>query len=332
MNPGALMLDLEGLVLTEDERSLLQQPEVGGLILFARNIESYAQLKALVVSIRDVAPNILIAIDQEGGRVQRLKDQVALLPPMASLGEIADAGEAQRAARQLGLLMAWELRQLDIDISFAPVLDLDFGHSAVIGDRAFARDAVRVVELAGAFIEGMARAGMAATGKHFPGHGWVEADSHLAVLVDERPLAEIERQDLLPFIRLVRKGMQGIMPAHVIYSAVDEAPAGFSPFWLQQVLRGQLGFDGVIFSDDLTMEGASIAGGYPERAAQALAAGCDMLLVCNNRAAALEVLGYLRAQQHGGSARIASMRGQKVAGLDVAQLESARRLAERLSS
>lgn len=332
MKAGALMLDIDGCVLTDDERELLVQPEVGGLILFGRNIENYHQLKALIADIRSVAPDILIAIDQEGGRVQRLKDGVALLPPMSVLGEMADRQEAIKAARQLGLLMAWEMRELDIDISFAPVLDLDFGRSGVIGNRAFADHADEVCELAGAFMAGMAQAGMAATGKHFPGHGWVEADSHLAVPVDERPLADIERQDLVPFAHLVKAGMQGIMPAHVIYRAVDEAPAGFSSFWLQQVLRGQLGFDGVIFSDDLTMEGASVAGGYPERAEQALDAGCDMLLVCNNRAAALEVLEYLRAQSHEGSERIAAMRGREVVAPDAGQLESARALAARLCS
>lgn len=334
MQAGALMLDLEGLVLTEDESELLRQPEVGGLILFGRNIESYAQLKALVTSIRKVAPEMLIAIDQEGGRVQRLKDQVSVLPPMAVLGEMAqkDPAEAHKAARQLGLLMAWELRELGIDISFAPVLDLDFGRSGVIGNRAFAADADQVVDLAGAFMAGMSAAGMAATGKHFPGHGWVAADSHLAVPVDERPLADIERQDLLPFARLISDGLAGIMPAHIIYQAVDPSPAGFSAFWLQKVLRQQLGFQGVIFSDDLTMEGASVAGSYPERARQALEAGCDMLLVCNNREAALEVLGWLKGQRHSGSERIAKMRGCCVAAPDSAQLASARALAERLQA
>ncbi len=334
MQAGALMLDLEGLVLTDDESELLRQPEVGGLILFGRNIESYAQLKALVASIRAVAPAMLIAIDQEGGRVQRLKDQVSLLPPMSVLGELAqkDVGEAHKAARLLGLLMAWELCELGIDISFAPVLDLDFGRSEVIGNRAFSADADQVVDLAGAFMAGMSAAGMAATGKHFPGHGWVAADSHLAVPVDERPLAEIERQDLLPFARLISDGLAGIMPAHVIYQAVDPSPAGFSSFWLQQVLRQQLGFEGVIFSDDLTMEGASVAGGYTERASQALAAGCDMLLVCNNRPAALEVLAWLKQQQHSGSERITGMRAREVAVPDEAQLVAARALAERLQA
>lgn len=332
MATGALMLDLEGTVLTADERELLRQPQVGGLILFGRNIDSYEQLAELVASIRALRPELLIAIDQEGGRVQRLKDAVVRLPPMNRLGLLAqrEPGQARRAARELGWLMAAQLRQLQIDISFAPVLDLDFGRSEVIGDRAFARDAGQVVELAGAFIEGMAEAGMAATGKHFPGHGWVEADSHLAVPVDERPLAEIEQADLVPFRQLVDKGLAGIMPAHVIYPQVDANPAGFSPFWLQQVLRSRLGFAGVIFSDDLTMEGASVAGGYPARAEAALAAGCDMLLVCNNRAAALQVLEWLRQQGHPGSERIAAMRGRPCAPVDSARLQSAGELAARL--
>jgi len=332
MKTGALMLDLEGLELLDDERTLLKQPEVGGLILFGRNIDSYEQLKALVKSIREVRPDLLIAIDQEGGRVQRLKDNVSLLPPMAKLGQLARSGqeEAISSAEALGLLMAWELRELDIDISFAPVLDLDFGRSGVIGDRAFADDAKQVVALAGAFMAGMKRAGMAATGKHFPGHGWVEADSHLDVPVDERSLGEIESQDLVPFASLIEAGLAGIMPAHVIYKQVDSQPAGFSSFWLQQVLRDRLGFEGIIFSDDLTMEGASVAGSFPERAAQALEAGCDMLLVCNNRAAALEVLDWLKSQNHPGSERISAMRGQTVGSLDDGLLSSAREVAARL--
>ncbi|MBY4677264.1 beta-N-acetylhexosaminidase [Marinobacterium arenosum] len=332
MTTGALMLDLEGTTLTADEHELLQQSQVGGLILFGRNIESRDQLAELVASIRAVRPELLIAIDQEGGRVQRLKDAVVRLPPMNRLGRLAqrEPGRARPAARELGWLMAAQLRQLQIDISFAPVLDLDFGRSEVIGDRAFARDAEQVVELAGAFIEGMAEAGMAATGKHFPGHGWVEADSHLAVPVDQRPLAEIEQADLIPFRQLVGKGVAGIMPAHVIYPRVDPNPAGFSPFWLQQVLRGQFGFEGVIFSDDLTMEGASVAGSYPARADAALAAGCDMLLVCNNRSAALEVLAWLRRQGHPGSKRIGAMLGRPCPAIDSERLRAASELAEQL--
>lgn len=331
MTTGALMLDIEGLALTDDDKVLLQEPDVGGLIIFARNIESYEQLSELVASIRQIRPDLLIAIDQEGGRVQRLKDGVSVLPPMAVLGQLADSSVEQAidSARELGWLMAAELLQLQIDISFAPVLDLGFGRSGVIGDRAFASSSERVTALAGAFMKGMAEAGMAATGKHFPGHGWVEADSHLAVPVDERSAEQIEANDLKPFAALVDQGMLGIMPAHVVYSKVCEQPAGFSGYWLQSVLRQQLGFDGVIFSDDLTMEGASVAGGYPQRAAAAVDAGCDMLLVCNNRAAALEVLGWLKSQSSVETGRLTKMT-RRVVEIDGQRLAKAKALAEDL--
>ncbi|MCV6609440.1 MAG: beta-N-acetylhexosaminidase [Amphritea sp.] len=306
---GALMLDVAGLSLTDDDRELLKNPQVGGLILFSRNYESPAQLQQLVTEIRECNPDILIAVDQEGGRVQRFKDGFTRLPPMAVLGDIyqSEPSKAAHYSWELGWLMAAELLSYGVDISFAPVLDLNFGVSEVIGDRAFDRDEGNVTRLAGAFIAGMREAGMASTGKHFPGHGWVVADSHHEIPVDERTLQQIEEQDLKPFGALMKQGLDAVMPAHVIYSEVDEKPAGFSPFWIQQQLRDKLRFKGVVFSDDLTMEGASVAGGFTERAAQALDAGCDMLLVCNNRAAALEVLGYLEQIGHEGSERISRM-------------------------
>ncbi len=291
---GPLMLDLEGLTLTEEEKKLIHQPQVGGVILFSRNIESPEQVKALNRQIRSVCPDLILAVDQEGGRVQRIREGVTRLPPLAYLGQLyqEDKSLGLTAARDWGWLMAAEMLALGFDISFAPVLDLDFGRSEVIGDRAFAEDAESVTELASAYVAGMNEAGMAATGKHFPGHGWVRADSHVAIPEDERPFQTITEQDMRPFAEL-SGCLSGIMPAHVIYSAIDPHPAGFSSFWIQQVLREQLGFTGVVFSDDLTMEGAAVAGSYVNRAEQALAAGCDMVLVCNHRQGAVEVLDWL---------------------------------------
>lgn len=319
------MLDVAGLSLTADDRELLKSNQVGGLILFSRNYESPAQLRALVREIRACSPEILIAVDQEGGRVQRFREGFTRLPPIAVLGQIY-LSEPSRAAHyswELGWLMAAELLACDIDISFAPVLDLNFGVSEVIGDRAFDADAGNVTRLAGAFIAGMREAGMASTGKHFPGHGWVAADSHHEIPVDSRPLDQIEAQDLQPFGALMKQGLDAVMPAHVIYSAVDDQPAGFSSYWIQQQLRQRLGFRGVVFSDDLTMEGASVAGGFVARAEQALNAGCDMLLVCNNRSAALEVHQYLLDTEHGGSERIGRMRARQTCSAD--QLEQSER-------
>lgn len=303
------MLDIAGLSLTEDDKSLLKNPQVGGLILFSRNYHSPQQLSDLIQEIRLCAPQLLIAVDQEGGRVQRFRDGFTRLPPMSVLGTLysQDRDNAVTVATELGWLMAAELISYGIDISFAPVLDLDFGVSQVIGDRAFSGSPETVTALAGAFIDGMRQAGMASTGKHFPGHGWVVADSHLDVPVDERSLEEIEAQDLIPFTRLIQQGLDAVMPAHVIYRQVDDRPAGFSSYWIGQRLRAGMQFDGVVFSDDLTMEGASVAGSFEARAAQALDAGCDMLLVCNNRPAALQVLRYLEATEHPGSARIQRM-------------------------
>lgn len=294
MTLGPLMLDVEGTVLSAQERERIAHPGVGGVILFARNIQDTDQVRALIAAMREVRPELIVAVDQEGGRVQRVKKGVTLLPPLARLGRWWDENpvQAMQGAREWGWLMAAEMLALGFDISFAPVLDLNVGRSRVIGDRAFHGTPQAVVALARSYIAGMHEAGMAATGKHFPGHGWVEADSHHAIPVDERGEADIRAQDLQTFAQLARD-LDAVMPAHVIYQQVDAQPAGFSRYWLQQVLRSELRFEGVIFSDDLTMEGASVAGGYGERAAAALAAGCDMVLVCNNPAGAQTVLDYL---------------------------------------
>lgn len=279
---GSLMVDVAGTWLTAEDRHLLRQPEVGGVILFARNIEHPRQVQLLCQAIRAVRPDLLLAVDQEGGRVQRLRQGFVRLP---ALGELAHHRDAEGLALACGWLMATEVRAVGLDFSFAPVLDLDCGRSAVIGKRSFGADPQQVTRLARAFIRGMHDAGMAATGKHFPGHGWAEADSHVAVPVDERELASIQSQDMQPFQTLAPL-LDAIMPAHVIYPQVDERPAGFSPRWLQDILRGQLGFTGVIFSDDLTMAGAHVVGDAGERIQAALQAGCDMGLVCNDRAGA----------------------------------------------
>ncbi|MCV6604478.1 MAG: beta-N-acetylhexosaminidase [Porticoccaceae bacterium] len=291
------MLDLEGTALSPDERSLLQQPQVGGVIFFARNFESRQQLCVLVQEIRAMRPELLLAVDQEGGRVQRFKAGFTRLPAMQKLGDYyaSDSTSGLALCRDTGWLMASEIRACGIDFSFAPVLDLDKNSSKVIADRAFSDSVESMVVCAEAFIGGMAEAGMAATAKHFPGHGGVVADSHQQTPYDDRPMDVVRQRDLVPFARLVG-AYQAVMPAHIVFPKVVQEPVGFSPFWLQQILRGELNFDGVIFSDDLSMKGADVAGGYAAKAAAALAAGCDMVLVCNCREGALEVLSYLKQE------------------------------------
>ena len=291
---GALMLDVAGLELDAEDKEVLRHPHVGGLIFFARNFAGIEQIQALVKSIRAIRPEIIIAVDQEGGRVQRFKDGFVKLPPMKAIGDLfsKDAQKASNFAYQCGWLMAAEVLAIGVDISFAPVLDVDFGLSRVIGDRSIHSQPEVATALLRSYIQGMHEAGMAATGKHFPGHGSVEADSHVAIPVDNRTFAEIDAFDLVPFKALSNQ-LQGIMPAHVIYPEVDNRPAGFSPIWLQDLLRQKMGFEGVIFSDDLSMEGAGVAGGYADRADAALEAGCDMVLACNNRSGAVQILEYL---------------------------------------
>lgn len=287
-----LMVDVGGLSLTAEDREVLAHPQVGSVILFSRNVDTPAQVAALTAEMRAVNPGIGIAVDQEGGRVQRLREGFTRLPPMRTFGRQydSDPAAALAAARACGELMAREVRAVGIDFSFAPVLDLDAGVSGVIGDRAFHSRPEPATVLVRAFMQGMQAAGMMTIGKHFPGHGSVAADSHLALPVDDRSWTEIEAYDLKPFAALARE-LDGIMPAHVVYPQVDPLPAGFSPFWLRQVLREQLGFAGLIFSDDLCMEGAAGIGCMRERMDVALAAGCDVVLVCNNRPEVLGLLG-----------------------------------------
>jgi len=307
---GPVMLDVAGTELDADDIRRIRHPLTGGVILFARNYKDRAQLVALTEAIHAERPGVLIAVDHEGGRVQRFRsDGFTRLPPMAALGRLWDRDvlAATRAATEVGFVLAAELRACGVDLSFTPVLDLDYGASEVIGDRAFHRDPRVVSMLAASLNHGLAMAGMANCGKHFPGHGYAEADSHVAVPVDERTLEQIMADDAAPYGWL-GIGLAGVMPAHVIYPKVDRHPAGFSRKWLR-ILRKNLGFHGVIFSDDLSMEGASVAGGVVDGAHAALAAGCDMVLICNSPDKADLILEGLRPEafQPASAQRIAAL-------------------------
>jgi len=296
---GPVMLDVAGLTLDAADREVLGHPAVGGAILFKQNYASPAQLAHLTAEIHALrSPPLLIAVDHEGGRVQRFQgDGFTRLPPMRALGAVydRDPGLAENLAGAIGVVLAAELRAQGVDLSFAPVVDIDFGASGVIGDRAFHATPQGVARLAASLVRGMGRMGMGAVAKHFPGHGFVRADSHVAVPVDERELGAIEACDLVPYRTLIAAGLAGVMPAHVIYPKVDPSPAGFSAVWLGRILRGALGFEGLVFSDDLSMEGASVAGDIVARGRAALAAGCDMVLVCGNRDGARALLAGLAA-------------------------------------
>ena len=305
LSPGPLMLDVVGHTLSDDDARRVTHPLTGGVILFARNFSDRAQLCALARALRALRPELLIAVDHEGGRVQRFKtDGFTLLPPMRMLGALWDREPlaATRVAVAIGYLIAAELRACGIDLSFTPVLDLDYGCATAIGNRAFHRDPRVVVPLAQSLNHGLALAGMANCGKHFPGHGFVEADSHHALPVDPRPLDALLADDVQPY-RQLGLALAAVMPAHVVYPAVDAQPAGFSRVWLQDVLRGRLGFDGAIFSDDLSMAGAAGVGGIVERAYAAFDAGCDMALICNRPDDADRVLAELRYAQPRASAQ-----------------------------
>ena len=309
---GRLMLDISGYSLTDGERELLQNPHVGGVILFARNVATREQICALACQIREASAKVIIAVDQEGGRVQRFRDGFTAFPPMQTLGDLVAQNSAAGLGltRDVGWLMASEVIACGLDISFAPVLDVDRDTSSIIGDRSFSDQPQAVVALAQAFIKGMHEAGMAATGKHFPGHGGIVADSHLEAPVDYRSWDELQAHDLKPFVALA-DSLDGMMPAHITFPSVDPDSVGFSSFWLQSVLRDQLGFNGVIFSDDLSMKGADIAGGYVDKAKLALAAGCDMILVCNCPEGAIEVLDFMASTEIDGGDRLAKMRARK---------------------
>ena len=283
LGQSPLLLDIAGTHLDASDRRRLQHPLTGGLVLFARNWVDRAQLTALTTEVKAIRPDLLICVDHEGGRVQRFRsDGFTHLPAMAVLGDLwmADAMAATNAATAAGYVLGAELRACGVDLSFTPVLDLAHGGSTVIGNRAFHRDARVVSLLAKSLMHGLLQAGMANCGKHFPGHGFVAADSHVAVPVDQRSLKTILADDAKPYDWL-STSLASVMPAHVIYPKVDAAPAGFSARWLQQILRGELGFQGAIFSDDLSMAGAQVAGGTLAGALAALGAGCDLVLLCN---------------------------------------------------
>ena len=329
---GPVMTDIAGLVLSDIDTSRLQHPLIGGVILFARNFESPAQLKRLTASIHALRdPALPIAVDHEGGRVQRFREGFTAIPPMRALGERWNQSqeEALEIAASVGHVIGAELIAHGVDFSFTPVLDVDWGESGVIGDRAFHSRPEVISQLARALVSGLASAGMISVGKHFPGHGNVRADSHHEIPVDERSFEQIWDTDLVPFRDLADGTMAAVMPAHVIYPAVDGQPAGFSAKWLKDILRGRMGFDGIIFSDDLSMEGASVAGNITQRAHAALTAGCDMVLICNDPAKTDELLAGLTAdgltatveQSH----RLQRMHAKSMAGmLDTSHYEAAR--------
>ena len=311
---GPVILGIEGTELSDADRARLAHPLAGGVILFSRNFESCAQLKALTASIRALrTPTLLICVDHEGGRVQRFRDGFTAIPAMRTLGEMWDSDVALAAgeAHRLGHLLAGELRAHGVDFSFTPVLDIDFGASAVIGDRALHGNPNAVAHLASCLRRGLNAGGCAAVGKHFPGHGFIAADSHVDLPVDERTLDALAVDDLIPFAVLSKEGLEAVMPAHVVYPAVDSLAAGFSRVWLQDILRGRLGFAGLIFSDDLGMAGAHAAGDIVARAEAAAAAGCDMVLACNDHAASDELLSRWKpAAQPDLARRAARMEGK----------------------
>ncbi|GLP94891.1 beta-N-acetylhexosaminidase [Paraferrimonas sedimenticola] len=325
-----LMMDLRSTEVAADEAEWLRASCVGGLILFSRNYEDKAQLARLIRAVRELRPDILIAVDHEGGRVQRFRDEFAQIPSMRSLLQKAggDIEQAKAWATELGWLMAAELLSLGIDLSFAPVLDKDAG-SDVIGSRAFSDKVEDIIPLAQAWIEGMNQAGMKAVGKHFPGHGSVKADSHVAIPVDERDFDTLWNDDARPFERLAKSGhLAGLMPAHVIYPKVDQHPAGFSKVWLQNIVRQKMSFQGTLFSDDLSMQGASVAGGYAERLSSAINAGCDVLLLCNCAEALAEVIPNYPWPKHPPTAPASLLKGENL-WQDFAQTHSARWQAAR---
>lgn len=333
MTLGPLMLDVAGTELTDDDRQRLSHPLVGGVILFTRNYRDPEQLATLTAEIHALksAP-LLIGVDHEGGRVQRFREGFTRIPPMRALGEDWNAHpqRAKELARDTGYVLASELRAHGVDFSFAPVLDLDYGASSVIGDRSLHADPEAVSELAHQLMLGMKDAGMAAVGKHFPGHGYVVADSHVAVPLDERAFVDIALADLIPFRRMADFGLAGMMPALVIYPKVDAQPAGFSRVWLQDILRGELHFDGAVFSDDLCMEAAGVAGDMVGRVQAALEAGCDMALVCNRPDLADQVLARLAHDWPATSrARLARLHGQSHP-LTMTQLREQARYVEAL--
>ncbi|MDX1454161.1 MAG: beta-N-acetylhexosaminidase [Gammaproteobacteria bacterium] len=340
MSLGPLLVDIAGHELDEEDLRVLKHPLVGGVILFTRNFASIQQLEGLVKAIHDVrSPRLLVTVDHEGGRVQRFRESFTVLPPARAFGEAwrQDEKDGLALAERGGWLMASECLAAGIDLSFAPVLDLDLGISSIIGDRAFHRSVDGVSRLASAWMRGMKQAGMVATGKHFPGHGGIAGDSHLVLPVDTRPLADLEQRDMVPFRRLIANNIAAIMMAHVVYPDVDDLPASFSRRWIGEQLRGRLGFKGAVFCDDLSMEGAVGIGSYADRARLALEAGCDMLPVCNNRAGVLEILDSgIEHDDPASALRLARLHGRTGDGLErlqgTAEWQAAQQAVGRLDS
>jgi beta-N-acetylhexosaminidase len=307
------VVDVVGTALGEEDLARIRHPAAGAVILFSRNYENSEQLTALCEDIRrQREPELPICVDHEGGRVQRFKEGFTLIPPMRHLGKIwdRDREKGKELATSIGYVIASELGAHGLDFSFTPVLDLDYGGSSVIGDRALHFDPTAVGALGACLVKGLAQGGVSAVAKHFPGHGYAVADSHVAAPSDDRPFKEILRKDVLPYRAVIEAGVAAIMPAHVVYPQVDAEPAGYSKRWLQEILRTQLKFDGLVFSDDLSMEGAAVAGGPPERAKAALAAGCDMVLLCNNPKGLDELLASLENSSLQKPERLDRMRKQ----------------------
>lgn len=300
------MTSIEGTELTAEDREVLRHPLIGGVIYFARNFVDKAQLAALSADIKSLRdPALVIAVDQEGGRVQRFRDGFTEIPPMRSLGDLwtTHAPSARARAFELGFTIGHELGDVGVDFSFAPVLDLDYGESTVIGHRAFHRDPIAVSALATALMQGLRAEGMAAVGKHFPGHGFVKGDTHWERPTDERTYEQVEAADLIPFRELVAAGLDGVMAAHLIFPAIDAQLAGFSPFWLQNVLRNKLHFRGVIFTDDLGMVAAHAVGDLTARAEAAIQGGADIVLPCNDRPGLIDLLDHWKPAPESGLAR-----------------------------
>jgi beta-N-acetylhexosaminidase len=328
-----VVIDVLGATLTEDDLARIRHPAAGAVILFARNYENPEQLAALTADIeRQREPALPVCVDHEGGRVQRFKAGFTAIPPMRTLGRQwdRDREKGRELATSIGYIIASELGAHGVDFSFAPVLDLDYGGSSVIGDRALHFDPTAVGALGACLVRGLANGGVAAVGKHFPGHGYAEADSHVAVPRDDRPFRDIVKKDIVPYKAVIDAGLAGVMPAHVIYPQVDAQPAGYSAHWLQEVLRTQLGFQGLVFSDDLSMEGAAVAGGPPERARAALAAGCDMVLLCNDPKGLDTLLASLADVQLASPERLDRMRKQ--GGRDLRKSVAYREAQETLQS
>ncbi|QDD12417.1 beta-N-acetylhexosaminidase [Candidatus Methylopumilus rimovensis] len=315
MTIGPLMIDVEGLALQDEEIKRIMHPMVGGLILFTRNYKDTVQLKTLTDAIRKIrGHDFLIAVDHEGGRVQRFREGFTTIPAMRKLGEVwdKDPKRANHLAFLIGQIIATELRVFDIDFSFTPVLDIDYNESTVIRDRAFHNDIEAIKALASSILEGLKEGGMRGVGKHFPGHGYIKADSHLSVSEDERTFDEIASKDMSIFISLIKHGLNAVMPSHVLYSAVDKHPAGFSSFWLKDQLREKFHFKGAIFSDDMSMKGAILGGEMKDRILKALEAGCDMVLLCNSPQLVDEVLLHLDWKMSSENiSRLLSMKGTK---------------------